>query len=140
MKRQITGKKQGTIITARAVVFWIFLLLLLVIFVGGDLLIENQTKRILALCDEILTISKEDRWEEMDSAADKLDEEWQKDSVWWTLMFEHIETDNIELNLDQVIEHSRERRPEMISEYVTFVKSQMKHMQDIEGFSMKSLI
>ncbi|MHB1314834.1 MAG: DUF4363 family protein [Christensenellales bacterium] len=128
------------VVSPRTVVFWFFALILTAIFIISDIAVKRQAGRIHSLCDEIIILSSEKRFHESSEAAARLGEEWKKAKVWWGFLFEHIETDNIELNVDQVIAHVNAKRADFIEEYATLLKSQMEHIQEIEGFCLKSLI
>ena len=139
-KTKSLKKDAKSAVTPRCIAFWLCALLLTAIFCVSAYAVSNQTERISSLCDDIIAQAKEECFEAMDESATLLAQEWGKDKFWWGFLFEHMETDNIELNVDQVLAHVSARRTDLVEEYATFVKSQVEHIKDIEGFSLKSLI
>lgn len=119
------------------------IIIIVIILLGGSFasyrFVETATQTMGVLLESVEDSISNHKWE---GAQDKLytaQQNWDKDSTWWSIILDHEEIDNINMNLKRLEKYLGVQDVSQSIGEVTILKLRFEHIFKTEKFTLENI-
>lgn len=121
-----------------------FILILLSIIIISGLFslktLETSSKKIEAQIKEVEINTISGNWEKAESRLTIINMDWKDTSKVWAAFIDHFEIDNIDTSLSKMEKYIYAKDTSMALAEIAALKQFIKHIPDMEAFSLKNIL
>jgi len=121
-----------------ALIFLVILMLVSGIFTLNAL--AETTKDITRNFDSIYDAINNQEWKSAEEKIADAEKLWNKNKMWWTVIVDHREIDNIDMSFAKIGEYIRMHDKALSSGELVVLKQSLKHIPETQTVNLKNIL